>query len=246
MSHPWDEHASTYDDQAGHGRLSPTEHEAWTRLLARLIDPSRPRRVLDVGTGTGFLACLLAELGHDVVGIDPSSEMLRRARAKAEAAGLSIEFRNGDAFEPGLPRHSVDAVICRHVLWLLHEPERAVAAWAEVTRPGGRIINIDAAKRSRTPRDYATLILAQALHLARTGRWRPWPSARRDPMRPLDDVPDPGPAVGVFSRVGLSDIHSEWLTSIDRVERNAMTLDERLRKRWHRYLVEANVSAHCQ
>ncbi|MGH8933116.1 MAG: class I SAM-dependent methyltransferase [Egibacteraceae bacterium] len=240
MSHSWDDGAATYDQAAGHGRLSPPERDAWTRLLSRLVDPSRPRRILDVGTGTGFLALLLAELGHDVVGIDPSEPMLAKARAKATAAGLTIDLRQADAYDPGLPDGSVDVVVSRHVLWLLHEPERAVSAWARTTRPGGRIIDIDGAWLPRSPADLTALALGHALILARTRQWRRWPRCR-DEMRPLGDVADPGPAAGVFRRAGLRDVRSEWLAWIDRVERGAMSFEERLTLRWRRYLVEGNV-----
>ena len=55
------------------------------------------KSVLDIGCGTGGHAVLLAERGYDVVGVDLSPDMLARARAKAEAAGRSIEFVEGDA-----------------------------------------------------------------------------------------------------------------------------------------------------
>jgi ubiquinone/menaquinone biosynthesis C-methylase UbiE len=142
MGH-WDEIAARYDDYPGYGRLSPSEHAEWTALLRRLMDSDRPQRVLDVGTGTGLVALLLAELGQNVVGVDPSLPMLDQARRKASAAGLTVVFRAGDAYEPGLRARSVDVVIARQVLWLLPEPERAVEAWARVAVEGGLIVDID-------------------------------------------------------------------------------------------------------
>lgn len=240
LAFDWDEGAATYDEAAGYGRLSPLEREAWIRLLGRLVDPSRSRRVLDIGTGTGFLALLLAELGHEVVGIDPSEAMLARARAKVAAAGLAVELRHGDAYEPGVPEGSVDVVISRHVLWLLHEPERAVTAWARTVRPGGRIIDIDGVWLPAGLADRAGLMLGRALALARTRRWRPWPKPF-DVMLPLEGVADPSPAVGVFRRAGLHDVHSEWLAWLDRIERSAMSVEERLTLCWRHYLIEGSV-----
>ncbi len=131
-------------------------------------------------------------------------------------------------------------VITRHVLWLLHEPERAVTAWARTVRPGGRIIDIDGVWLPRGPADLAALALGHTLVLARTRQWRSWPSCG-DAMRPLSDVADPASAVGVFRRVGLRDVHSEWLRWLDRIERASMSFEEQLTRRWHRYLVEGNV-----
>ncbi len=53
------------------------------------------RPVLEVGTGTGRVALELARHGHDVVAVDPSAAMLRRARAKAEDEGLDVRFIEG-------------------------------------------------------------------------------------------------------------------------------------------------------
>jgi SAM-dependent methyltransferase len=55
------------------------------------------RTVLDLGCGTGNHALRLAQRGYTVTGIDLSAEMLRRAHAKADAAGLVVDFRQGDA-----------------------------------------------------------------------------------------------------------------------------------------------------
>src|SRR4051812_17833101 len=65
----WDAAATVYDTIPSHGLRSERERRAWCALLARVL-PAARCRVLDVGTGTGFLAQRLAELGHDVVGVD--------------------------------------------------------------------------------------------------------------------------------------------------------------------------------
>jgi SAM-dependent methyltransferase len=74
----WDVRSRSYDGDPGHGILDEEERRAW---LAALAD------VLDAGTGTGFLAFLLADLGHRVTGIDLSEDMLSAALARAAAAG---------------------------------------------------------------------------------------------------------------------------------------------------------------
>ncbi|MBI5481610.1 MAG: class I SAM-dependent methyltransferase [Deltaproteobacteria bacterium] len=53
-------------------------------------------RVLDVGCGTGGHALILARRGYRVTGLDQSVDMLRRAEAKAAAAGLAATWVNGD------------------------------------------------------------------------------------------------------------------------------------------------------
>jgi SAM-dependent methyltransferase len=70
-----------------------------------------PRRLLDLGCGTGGHALLLAQRGHFVVGVDRSPEMLAQARGKALAAsGISVEFHQADIRKFNLGRR-FDAVI---------------------------------------------------------------------------------------------------------------------------------------
>lgn len=53
------------------------------------------KRVVDIGCGTGLLACELAKRGHDVTAIEPSKEMLRVARARPD--GDRVHWIEGDA-----------------------------------------------------------------------------------------------------------------------------------------------------
>jgi len=138
----WDESASTYDDRPGHSIRSKQEKRAWQTLLSRAIG-SEKCDILDVGCGTGVMALLLAEMGHRVTGLDISKAMLEKAREKAARLGLSVEFREGSAEALPFGNCLFDAVVNRHVLWALTDPEKAVAEWKRVLKPGGRVIIID-------------------------------------------------------------------------------------------------------
>lgn len=133
----WDDRSVTYDNSPGHSGLE----NAWRNVLSEIFHGKM--RILDVGTGTGFLAILLAELGHEVVGIDLSEGMLSVAREKAGKAGVSVDFRIADAESLPFDDGSFDATICRHVLWTLPNPEKAVREWSRVVRSGGKIVVID-------------------------------------------------------------------------------------------------------
>lgn len=54
-------------------------------------------RILEVGCGTGRTACYLAAQGHDVIGIDIQSDMISKAKIRAEKENSSIQFLVGDA-----------------------------------------------------------------------------------------------------------------------------------------------------
>jgi len=138
----WNERASTFDEEPGHGLRGREQHGAWVTLLATLTGGG-PARVLDVGCGTGFLTLLLAEMGHLVTGIDLAERMLTAAEEKARRASLSVEFRLENATSLRDPDATYDVVIARHVIWALPDPSVGVKEWLRVLKPGGRLALIE-------------------------------------------------------------------------------------------------------
>jgi SAM-dependent methyltransferase len=138
----WDAEAATFDDEPDHGLGDPATRAAWRELLLEHLPPA-PARVADLGCGTGTLSVLLAAEGYDVRGIDLSPEMVARAEAKAEAAGVAATFAVGDASDPQLPAGSFDVVLSRHVLWALPDPVAGLARWVALLAPGGRLVLVE-------------------------------------------------------------------------------------------------------
>jgi SAM-dependent methyltransferase len=89
------------------------------------------------------VALIAAGLGHRVTGIDLSEAMLAEARIAATKAGLDVRFALHDAVSPALAPRCFDAIVCRHFIWTLREPQRAFRNWRELLRPGGRLVAID-------------------------------------------------------------------------------------------------------
>jgi SAM-dependent methyltransferase len=92
-------------------------------------------RVLDVATGPGWVAAQAAERGASVVGVDVAEAMIARARI----AHPGLEFRRADAHELPFAASSFDAVVGNLAVMHLSRPERAMAEFARVLRPGGRL-----------------------------------------------------------------------------------------------------------
>lgn len=76
-------------------------------VYAAIVDELRGRRILDVGCGTGSLACLLARRGLDVVGVDPASASLEVARGKPGAD--RVTWVHADA--AGVPAVDADVAV---------------------------------------------------------------------------------------------------------------------------------------
>lgn len=138
----WNESAGEFDQCPGHGIHSEEEKKAWQRILVKAVEGNQ-LKVLDVGTGTGFIALLLAEYGHSVTGVDVAEEMLALARKKAKSQKLKVTFQYGDADELPFEDKVFDVVINRHVLWTMSDPEKAISEWARVLKPGGKLVIID-------------------------------------------------------------------------------------------------------
>jgi ArsR family transcriptional regulator len=106
-------------------------------------------RLVDIGTGTGRMIELFGPRALHAVGIDRSSEMLRLARVKLEAAGIQSSLRQGDMYSLPLGDQSADSIIIHQVLHYAHSPAAAVAEAARVLAPGGTLLVVDFAAHER-------------------------------------------------------------------------------------------------
>jgi ubiquinone/menaquinone biosynthesis C-methylase UbiE len=101
-------------------------------------------RVLEVGCGSGNMACWVAEqvAPHgSVLGIDNSADQIELARELAKSRGLSnVEFAVADAYSPRLPEISFDFAYCRLVLMHLINPADALRTMRSLVKPGGTVL----------------------------------------------------------------------------------------------------------
>jgi ubiquinone/menaquinone biosynthesis C-methylase UbiE len=104
---------------------------------ARPIGPSD--RILDLGCGTGVVACVLRErLGGAVtiVGFDPSPAMIERARLVAP----EMDWLHGDATALPFGADSFDLVLCQDMLRFWPDRARVLREVRRILSPGGRLI----------------------------------------------------------------------------------------------------------
>ena len=139
----WDNSHQNYDAVAAHGVHSETEKEMWRQGMAKLLGPMGPEKnikILDVGTGTGFLALLLAEMRYNVTGADWATSKIQQAKEKATSSNIAVQFQVQDAEKLSLESNAFDAVVSRHVIWTLSDPYAAAREWVRVTKTGGKVI----------------------------------------------------------------------------------------------------------
>ncbi len=130
------------DKYAAQPVADPAAFDRKTGITRALIAPDHT--VLGVGCGTGSLLLRLAPTGADLVGLDLSSEMVRIAEGKRDAAGAdNVRFEVGPfdetftSFAPG----TLDGVLAFSILHLLEDLPAALARIHDLLRPGGFFVS---------------------------------------------------------------------------------------------------------
>jgi 2-polyprenyl-3-methyl-5-hydroxy-6-metoxy-1,4-benzoquinol methylase len=113
-------------------------------FVERELESDRSRRILDIGCGTGRHAIELARRGYRVVGFDLSESQLARARQKAIAAGVTVDFRHRDATQSHFSGQFEAAIMfCEGAFSLMETDAKNHAILrhaAAALCPGGKLI----------------------------------------------------------------------------------------------------------
>jgi 2-polyprenyl-3-methyl-5-hydroxy-6-metoxy-1,4-benzoquinol methylase len=137
--------ARTFDDRRFGGPIGELIAAEQARVLAGFVGQIRDRRVLDVGSGTGRAALLLARAGARVTGVDASEPMLAVARQRAADEQAIITFAVGDAHALEFPDRAFDVAVSFRVL--MHTPQWRVCL-GELCRVADRLVVIDYPSRA--------------------------------------------------------------------------------------------------
>ncbi len=138
----WSRRAVTFDQSPGHRIEDTIEAPAWRALFARAFGDLAGRKVLDLACGTGEISRMLLAMEAEVTGVDFAEAMLERAKAKHR--GRAFRGRLADVEDLRLEADaSYDAIVTRHLVWTLVDPDAAFREWRRVLKPGGRLLIVD-------------------------------------------------------------------------------------------------------
>lgn len=125
--------------------LEGFQRKIWIDIISEAVPEGKGLRALDLGTGAGFYAFLLADLGFEVTAVDYSQNMIDNAVKNSEKLGYTdVKFIKMDAQNLEFQNESFNFIISRNVTWTLPDPKRAYEEWCRVLVPGGKIMNFDA------------------------------------------------------------------------------------------------------
>jgi len=113
---------------------------------ARKVTDSVPEgaAVLEVAPGPGYLAIELAKLGrYSITGLDISAKFVEIAQANAQEAGVTIDFRQGNAAQMPFDDAMFDFIICTAAFKNFAEPIKALDEMYRVLEVGGKALIID-------------------------------------------------------------------------------------------------------
>lgn len=113
----------------------------------RIVEPLKGNRVLDIGTGSGWMAILLAQEEYDVTTIDVDEEAIERAKQRAYDAGEAvmrhINFIHADALRIPFPDNTFDAVFSFDSMHHMPDCSKALGEMIRVAKDGAHFMIAD-------------------------------------------------------------------------------------------------------
>lgn len=141
----WTNRAEGYS-MVNQEELAGEQKEKWLHYLTARFPDRDPSQisVLDIGTGPGFFAIILAEAGYRVTAVDYTQEMLKQAKQNAGALASKISWQIMDAQNLTFEDNTFDVIVTRNLTWNLDHPDQAYREWHRVLNVGGTLLNFDA------------------------------------------------------------------------------------------------------
>jgi ubiquinone/menaquinone biosynthesis C-methylase UbiE len=117
-------------------------HPTLAGLRQRLV-PLAHGRVLEIGVGSGLNLPHYGRAAQEVIGLDPSPQLLAKASRRARWIRQPIRLLEGVAEDVPLPDESVDTAVSTWTMCSVADPARVLAELRRVLRPGGRLLFLE-------------------------------------------------------------------------------------------------------
>lgn len=135
------------DSVAGDMERHYSPGRTWETLARTLLQLLETGDVLDIASGDGVLAELLAPHAHSIMCVDSSDRVVTAARERLKSF-RNVEVVEGDMHALELGKRRFDLVLMMHALTYSERPAQAVAEAARVLKPGGRLLAATLAKHA--------------------------------------------------------------------------------------------------
>ncbi len=127
----------------------------WRKAAIQSLSPFKPRRILDIATGTGDFALLAARMLHPehITGADLSEKMIEVGRKKIAKAGFedTIVFQKEDCMHLSFPNESYDAVTVAYGIRNFEDLDKGLNEIFRVTKPNGHLVIIELTAPQKFP-----------------------------------------------------------------------------------------------
>jgi demethylmenaquinone methyltransferase/2-methoxy-6-polyprenyl-1,4-benzoquinol methylase len=126
----------------------------WRKKVVEIVGKKNPKQILDIATGTGDLALMMASLNPDkIVGLDISSGMLEVGKRKIEKAKLSdkIEMIVGDSEEMPFNEDTFDAITVSFGVRNFANLDKGIKEIARVLKPTGVLVILETSNPTKFP-----------------------------------------------------------------------------------------------
>lgn len=127
---------------------------SWRKKVVKLVGENNPKQILDIATGTGDLALMMADLNPDkIVGLDISAGMLEVGKQKIAKANLTnkIEMIIGDSEKMPFSNDTFDAITVSFGVRNFENLDKGLTEIYRILKPGGKFVVLETSNPTKFP-----------------------------------------------------------------------------------------------